>query len=159
MYEQSQKCATPLKPIAKIFVRFKSMMEKLLDSEAIRWRDPSFFGEERLVQSALPYLKRLVDELLEMSTLPTSWGEKKALLTLRDLGNMPGWVMPHWVSGFEALRQLHLFFERNSAHQAFDDNQDAWTSWLFAFTFFELVESKRQDVDAAFHSQLKFLWN
>ncbi len=135
------------------------MMEKLLDSEAIRWRDPSFFGEERLVQSALPYLKRLVDELLEMSTLRPCCAEKKALVSLKKLGNMPGWVMPHWAEGFQALRALHLFFERNSAHQAFDDNQDAWTSWLFAFTFFELVESKRQDVDEAFHTQLKHLWN
>ena len=135
------------------------MMEKLLDSEAIRWRDPSFFGEERLVQAALPFLKRLVVELLEMSTLPLQYHEKRALITVRQLSDMTGWVMPHWEDGYHCLRTLHLFWERNSAHQAFDDNQDAWTSWLFAFTFFELVESKRQDVDVAFQKQLKYLWN
>ncbi len=135
------------------------MMEKLLDTEAIHWRDPSFFGEERLVQTALPYLKRLMSELLQLSTIPTSIKEKRAILMLQDLGAMPGWVMPQWEEGFKSLTALHQFFERNSAQDAFDGNPDAWTSWLFAFTFFELVESKRQDVDTAFQSQLKFLWN
>ena len=63
------------------------MMEKLLDSEAIRWRDPSFFGEERLVQAALPFLKRLVVELLEMSTLPLQYHEKRALITNEGYAN------------------------------------------------------------------------
>lgn len=135
------------------------MTEKLLDTEAIHWRDPSFFGEERLVQSALPYLKRLVLELFHLASVPTTVKEKRAVLILQDLGSMPGWVMPHWEEGFKSLTTLHQFFERNSAQDAFDSNPDAWTSWLFAFTFFELVESKRQDVDSAFHSQLKFLWN
>ena len=147
------------KPILRIFVRLEVMMEKLLDSEAIRWRDPSFFGEERLVQSALPYLKRLVVELMEMSTLPLQLHEKRAIVALHQLSQMPGWIMPQWENGYTSLRTLHLYWERNSAHQAFDENQDAWTSWLFAFTFFELVESKRQDVNEAFQTELMHLWN
>ncbi|MEJ6738383.1 MAG: hypothetical protein QNK62_05055 [Cryomorphaceae bacterium] len=135
------------------------MMEKLLDTEAILWRDPSFFGEERLVQAALPFLHRLIDELLVLSILPINREERRALVILRQLRNLPGWVMPQWEAGFTALQQLHQFFERNSAQQAFDENQDVWTSWLFAFTFFELAESKRQDVHVAFLTQLTHLWN
>ncbi len=52
MYEQSQKCATPPKPIAKIFVRLKSMMEKLLDSGSDSLETPPSLG--RSVWSSRP---------------------------------------------------------------------------------------------------------
>jgi hypothetical protein len=34
-----------------------------------------------------------------------------------------------------------------------------WTSWLFAFTFFEIVEAKRGDVERAFQENLLYLSN
>jgi hypothetical protein len=55
--------------------------------------------------------------------------------------------------------KLEPFWERNAAEGAFDENPDMWTSWLFAFTFFEIVEAKRGDVERAFQENLLYLSN
>lgn len=39
------------------------MLDRLLDTESVSWRDPSFFSEESLLQQALPYLDLLVNDL------------------------------------------------------------------------------------------------
>jgi hypothetical protein len=83
----------------------------------------------------------------------------KNLALVRDLRSMPGWNMTQWEEGFVALQNLHRFWERNAADGAFDENPDMWTSWLFAFTFFEIVEAKRGDVERAFQENLLYLSN
>ena len=135
------------------------MLDKLLDTESICWRDPSFFSEEALLQRALPYLDLLVNDLWAAQTLSPDRGLLKNLALVRDLRSMPGWNMAQWQEGFEALQNLHRFWERNAADGAFDQNPDMWTSWLFAFTFFEIVEAKRCDVERAYRENLKFLSN
>ncbi len=135
------------------------MLVKLLDTESICWRDPSFFSEEALLQRALPYLDLLVNDLWAAQTLSPDRGMLKNLALVRDLRSMPGWNMAQWEDGFVALQNLHRFWERNSAEGAFDENPDMWTSWLFAFTFFEIVEAKRCDVERAFQENLLYLSN
>ena len=135
------------------------MLDKLLDTESICWRDPSFFSEEALLQRALPYLDLLVNDLWAAQTLSPDRGLLKNLALVRDLRSMPGWNMAQWQEGFEALQNLHRFWERNAADGAFDQNPDMWTSWLFAFTFFEIVEAKRCDVERAFQENLLYLSN
>jgi hypothetical protein len=135
------------------------MLDKLLDTESICWRDPSFFSEEALLQRALPYLDLLVNELWSAQTLSPDRGMLKNLALVRDLRSMPGWNMAQWEAGFVALQNLHRFWERNAAEGAFDENPDMWTSWLFAFTFFEIVEAKRGDVERAFQENLLYLSN
>jgi hypothetical protein len=135
------------------------MLDKLLDTESICWRDPSFFSEEALLQRALPYLDLLVNDLWSAQTLSPDRGMLKNLALVRDLRSMPGWNMAQWEEGFVALQNLHRFWERNAADGAFDENPDMWTSWLFAFTFFEIVEAKRCDVERAYRENLKFLSN
>ncbi len=135
------------------------MLDKLLDTESICWRDPSFFSEEALLQRALPYLDLLVNDLWSAQTLSPDRGMLKNLALVRDLRSMPGWNMAQWEEGFVALQNLHRFWERNAAEGAFDENPDMWTSWLFAFTFFEIVEAKRCDVERAFQENLLYLSN
>jgi len=135
------------------------MLDKLLDTESICWRDPSFFSEEALLQRALPYLDLLVNDLWAAQTLSPDRGMLKNLALVRDLRSMPGWNMAQWEDGFVALQNLHRFWERNAAESAFDENPDMWTSWLFAFTFFEIVEAKRCDVERAFQENLLYLSN
>ena len=135
------------------------MLDKLLDTESICWRDPSFFSEEALLQRALPYLDLLVNDLWSAQTLSPDRGMLKNLALVRDLRSMPGWNMAQWEEGFVALQNLHRFWERNAAEGAFDENPDMWTSWLFAFIFFEIVEAKRGDVERAFQENLLYLSN
>ena len=135
------------------------MLDKLLDTESICWRDPSFFSEEALLQRALPYLDLLVNDLWSAQTLSPDRGMLKNLALVCDLRSMPGWNMAQWEEGFVALQNLHRFWERNAAEGAFDENPDMWTSWLFAFTFFEIVEAKRCDVERAFQENLLYLSN
>ena len=135
------------------------MLDKLLDTESICWRDPSFFSEEALLQRALPYLDLLVNDLWSAQTLSPDRGMLKNLALVRDLRSMPGWNMAQWEDGFVALQNLHRFWERNAAEGAFDENPDMWTSWLFAVTFFEIVEAKRGDVERAFQENLLYLSN
>lgn len=135
------------------------MLERLLDTESISWKDPSFFSEEALLQQALPYLDLLVNDLWAARTLTPSTRILRSLRALGELRALPGWSMPQWEQGFRAVKTLHLFWERNAADGAFDENPDMWTSWLFAFTFFEIVEAKRVDVERAYRENLKFLSN
>ena len=135
------------------------MLDKLLDTESICWRDPSFFSEEALLQRALPYLDLLVNDLWAAQTIAPDRGMLKNLALVCDLRSMPGWNMAQWQEGFVALQNLHRFWERNAAEGAFDENPDMWTSWLFAFTFFEIVEAKRCDVERAFQENLLYLSN
>jgi hypothetical protein len=135
------------------------MLDKLLDTESICWRDPSFFSEEALLQRALPYLDLLVNDLWAAQTIAPDRGMLKNLALVCDLRSMPGWNMAQWQDGFVALQNLHRFWERNAAEGAFDENPDMWTSWLFAFTFFEIVEAKRGDVERAFQQNLLYLSN
>jgi hypothetical protein len=135
------------------------MLDRLLDTESISWRDPSFFSEEALLQQALPYLDLLVNDLWAARNTPASMRVFRSLSTVRSLRSMDGWTMQHWQDGFNALNVLHKYWERNAADGAFDSNPDMWTSWLFAFTFFEIVEAKRVDVQRAYRENLKFLSN
>ena len=135
------------------------MLDKLLDTESICWRDPSFFSEEALLQRALPYLDLLVNDLWAAQTIAPDRGMLKNLALVRDLRSMPGWNMAQWEEGFVALQNLHRFWERNAAEGSFDENPDMWTSWLFAFTFFEIVEAKRCDVERAFQENLLYISN
>lgn len=135
------------------------MLDRLLDTESISWRDPSFFSEEALLQQALPYLDLLVNDLWSARTAPASAVVLRSMLTVRELRSLPGWNMRQWQEGFKAIQTLHRYWERNAADGAFDSNPDMWTSWLFAFTFFEIVEAKRVDVQRAYRENLKFLSN
>lgn len=135
------------------------MLDRLLDTESISWRDPSFFSEEALLQQALPYLDLLVNDLWSGRCTPASIRVLRSLSTVRALRELDGWNMRHWQDGFKALKTLHKYWERNAADGAYDSNPDMWTSWLFAFTFFEIVEAKRVDVHRAYRENLKFLSN
>ncbi len=135
------------------------MLDRLLDTESISWRDPSFFSEEVLLQQALPYLDLLVNDLWSSRRIPASALVLRSLVTVRTLRTLPGWNMRQWQEGFNAIQTIHRYWERNAADGAFDSNPDMWTSWLFAFTFFEIVEAKRVDVQRAYRENLKFLSN
>ena len=135
------------------------MLDRLLDTESVSWRDPSFFSEEALLQQALPYLDLLVNDLWAARSTPASRAVLRSLIEVRDLRALPGWNMDEWQHGFNAIKTLHRYWERNAAGGAFDANPDMWTSWLFAFTFFEIVEAKRCDVERAYRENLKFLSN
>ena len=135
------------------------MLDRLLDTESISWRDPSFFSEEVLLQQALPYLDLLVNDLWSGRSTPASIRVLRSLSTVRALRELDGWNMHQWQEGFKAVKTLHKYWERNAADGAYDSNPDMWTSWLFAFTFFEIVEAKRVDVQRAYRENLKFLSN
>ncbi len=135
------------------------MLDRLLDTESISWRDPSFFSEEVLLQQALPYLDLLVNDLWSSRRIPASALVLRSLVTVRTLRTLPGWNMRQWQEGFNAIQTIHRYWERNATEGAFDSNPDMWTSWLFAFTFFEIVEAKRVDVQRAYRENLKFLSN
>lgn len=135
------------------------MLDRLLDTESISWRDPSFFSEEALLQQALPYLDLLVNDLWSGRSTPASMRVLRSLSTVRALRELDGWNMHQWQEGFKAVKTLHKYWERNAADGAYDSNPDMWTSWLFAFTFFEIVEAKRVDVQRAYRENLKFLSN
>ncbi len=135
------------------------MLDRLLDTESISWRDPSFFSEEALLPQALPYLDLLVNDLWSARTTPAGTSVLRSLALVRSLRSQPGWNMHEWQHGFQAVRTLHRYWERNAAEGAYDANPDMWTSWLFAFTFFEIVEAKRGAVVRAYRENLKFLSN
>ena len=135
------------------------MLDRLLDTESISWGDPSFFSEEGLLQQALPYLDLLVNDLWAARKTTPSTAVLRSLAKVRQLRALPGWNMQEWETGFRAVNTLHRYWERNAADGAFDENPDMWTSWLFAFTFFEIVEAKRADVERAYRENLKFLSN
>ena len=104
------------------------MLDKLLDTESICWRDPSFFSEEALLQRALPYLDLLVNDLWAAQTIAPDRGILKNLALVRDLRSMPGWNMAQWKDGFVALQNLHRFWERNAADSAGHSKRTCSTS-------------------------------
>lgn len=136
-----------------------TMPYRTLDTERIEWRDPTFFEEEQMVRKALPKIHVLASDLWVLSKYHHQPQDLWALGRLIVLAQQADWSEVNWRDGFQCLKILHVRFERAAASDCFDDYLDAWTSWICVYTFFELVEAKRNDVRWAYRNSLRHLLN
>lgn len=127
--------------------------------EQISWNDPSLFQEEERMRRVLPEVKALFHSLVSM--MPThTYALKREWVIMRDIVAKDSWNIYDWALVREIVVETNHEFEQFD-HLVFNNFEWEYrlSLWRTVSDFISLVNSKRNEVAAAWLNELSFIQN